>query len=115
MRTIIVLIICLFSFQDRAQTGIQTTTFTVKGNCEECKARIENAADIKGVRLLKWDSDTKVASVTYNGDKISLTQIQEAIAKRGYDAGEVKGNDVAYKKLPKCCRYRDNKCEEPKK
>jgi copper chaperone CopZ len=115
MRTIIVLAICLFSFQFKAQTGIQTTTFTVKGNCEDCKERIENAADIKGVKILKWDSDTKVASVTYNADKISLTQIQEAIAKRGYDAGQVKGNDVAYKKLPKCCQYRDGVCEDSKK
>ena len=30
----------------------------------------------------------------------------------GYDAGNVKGSDKAYRKLPKCCKYRDNKCEE---
>src|SRR5688572_32885230 len=115
MRTIIVLFITFISLQINAQQGVQTTTFTVKGNCEECKERIENAADVKGVKLLQWNPDTKVAKVTYDANKISLTQIQEAIAKRGYDAGPVKGNDVAYKKLPKCCQYRDGVCEDAKK
>ena len=115
MRTIIIILMCLFAFKSQAQQGIKTTTFTVKGNCEECKERIENAADIKGVKLLTWNADTKVASVTYNADKITLDQIQEAIAAKGYDAGNKKGNNLAYNKLPKCCQYRDGKCEEPKR
>lgn len=92
--------------------SVKTTTFVVKGNCNDCKERIENAADIKGVKLLKWDSDSQVATVTYDESKTSLLKIQEAIASAGYDAGEVKGNDKAYWKLPKCCQYRTNKCEK---
>ena len=95
--------------------GVKTTTFTVKGNCEDCKARIENAADIKGVKVLTWNSDSKIATVTYDEKKVSLNAIQSAIAAAGYDAGEQKGNDKAYKKLPKCCQYRDGVCEEPRK
>jgi copper chaperone CopZ len=87
----------------------------VRGNCEECKANIENAADVKGVKILTWDQKTKVATVTFSPDKITLVQIQEAIAKRGYDAGTIKGSDKAYKALPKCCKYRDQACETPKK
>jgi len=115
MRTLTVIILFIFSLHLNAQTGIQTSTFTVKGNCEDCKLRIENAADIKGVKILTWNEDTKVASVTYNADKVSLDKIQNSIAAAGYDAGTKKGDDAAYRKLPKCCQYRDGVCEDPKK
>lgn len=114
MRTLIVLIICLVSLGARAQST-KTATFTVKGNCEDCKERIENAADIKGVKICTWNPDTKVASVTYDTGKTDLRKIQEAIAAKGYDAADVKGNLAAYNKLPQCCKYRDGKCEDPKK
>jgi periplasmic mercuric ion binding protein len=113
MRTIIILILTFAGIIASAQTGVKTSTFIVKGNCEECKVRIENAADIKGVKISKWDPDTKVATVTYDTAKVKLEKIQEAIASRGYDAGDYKGNDKAYSRLPKCCKYRDGKCEEP--
>ena len=115
MRTLLILIISLVSFISKAQQGVKTETISVKGNCEDCKVRIENAADIKGVKICKWDPDTKLASVTYDTSKVSLQKIEEAIAASGYDAGAVKGNEKAYKKLPGCCKYRDGKCEEPKK
>lgn len=115
MRTLIILILSLVTLTSKAQQGVKTETFTVKGNCEDCKARIENAADIKGVKICQWNPDTKIASVTYNADKVSLLQIEEAIAAKGYDAGGIKGNDKAYGKLPGCCKYRDGKCEETKK
>jgi periplasmic mercuric ion binding protein len=99
-----------------AQTkSITTVTLSVKGNCEECKEHIENAADIKGVKICSWNPDTKIATITYNPDKVSLIQISEAIAATGYDAGDVKGNEVAYNKLPTCCKYKNGKCEELKK
>lgn len=117
MRTLFIGIISLFiSLSAFAQdTAIKTATITVKGNCEECKARIENAADIKGVKICQWNPETKVAKITYDTAKVSLLQIEEAIAASGYDAGNVKGNDKSYKKLPGCCKYRDGKCDEPKK
>ena len=91
-----------------------TATFIVKGNCDQCKERIENAADIKGVKICTWDEKKKIASVTYDASKTNLETIQKAIAAAGYDAGDQKGNDAKYKKLPKCCQYRDNKCDEKK-
>ena len=114
MRTFIIIIVSFFSLNLMAQQGIKTETFVVKGNCEDCKERIENAADIKGVKILTWNSDTKVAEVTYNSEKVTLKQIKEAIAAKGYDAGEIAGDNKAYNKLPGCCKYRDGKCEEKK-
>ncbi|MDI1353376.1 MAG: heavy-metal-associated domain-containing protein [bacterium] len=114
MRTLILTAFCLYTISTKAQVGVITETFTVKGNCEQCKDRIENAADLKGVKVLTWSPKTKIATVSYSSDKISLNQIEEAIAAKGHDAGPIHGNDKAYSKLPKCCKYRDAKCEESK-
>lgn len=116
MRTIILFICLLVTLTTNAQDkSVTTATIAVKGNCEECKARIENAADIKGVKLAVWDEVTQAVTVTYKTDKVTLEQIEKAIAASGHDVGAIKGNDVKYKKLPECCKYRDKKCELPKK
>jgi mercuric ion binding protein len=105
----------LISLNTFSQTNtVKTETFAVKGNCEMCQSRIENAADIKGVKICKWDVKKKVATVTYNIEKTSLEQIQKAIAAKGYEAGEVKADEAAYKKLPGCCKYNERDCKEKK-
>jgi mercuric ion binding protein len=116
MKTIFLVLGLLVSFYSYSQKStVKTETFVVKGNCDDCKERIENAADIKGVKISKWDIDKKVISVTYDSKKTSIELIQKAIAAKGYDAGDIKGDDVAYKKLPDCCQYKDHVCEEKKK
>jgi periplasmic mercuric ion binding protein len=113
MKKIFLLLVSMLSLGLSAQDkAVKTVTFNVSGNCEECRERIENAADIKGVKLTKWDAKTHVFKATYDTTKTSVLQIQEAIAAKGHDAGPVKARDAVYKKLPKCCRYRDGKCEE---
>jgi copper chaperone CopZ len=114
MRTIILGIISLcFSLSVAAQDGaVKTVTLAVKGNCEECKKRIENAADIKGVKVSSWDENKQALTVTYRSDKVTLEDIEKAIAASGHDVGNFKGNDANYKKLPECCKYRDKACEK---
>src|SRR4051812_2111599 len=111
MRTLII-ILALFSAMVSFSQTTTTATFVVKGNCGECKTNIENAADIKGVKILNWNEKSKLATVTFDAQKVSLQQIKEAIAAKGYDAGDVSGNERAYQKLPKCCRYRDAACSD---
>ncbi len=98
-----------------AQTTITTSTISVKGNCGDCKERIENAADIKGVKTSNWDKDKKVLSVTFDSKKVTLIQIEEAIAKAGHATAAHKADATAYKKLPTCCQYEHGECKEPKK
>ncbi len=107
MKTLLsaLLLFCL-SLTSRSQ-NIQTISFKVSGNCDECKNRIENAADIKGVKLCVWDKSTQTAKVTYNADKVTPEQIKKAIAVAGHDVEGEKSTDAAYKKLPACCRYRE--------
>ena len=113
MRTFILFISLFIGTLSFGQdNGTKTITINVKGNCEECKARIENAADIKGVKLATWEEKTQMLTVIYNADKVSALKIEQAIAATGHDAGNSKGNDSKYNKLPSCCKYRDKKCEK---
>jgi len=113
MKNIIIIIFALFSVVKlSAQSTVTTATLSVKGNCGECKERIENAADIKGVKICKWDEDTQVATITFDSKKVTLEQIEKAIAKAGHETAHEKANDTAYKGLPDCCKYKQGECKK---
>ena len=116
MKSVIPLFLSLFiCFSIKAQDkSITTATLIVKGNCGECKKRIENAADIKGVKYSAWDEKNQVMTVTYRTDKVTLNEIENAIAAKGHDTQHVPASSDAYGKLPSCCRYRDKKCDTDK-
>ena len=42
-------------------------------------------------------------------------QIKNAVVSKGHDADTLKAQEIIYNKLPACCKYRNNKCELPKK
>ncbi len=89
---------------------IRTSEFPVRGNCGQCKDRIEKSAyRLKGVKDVSWDVDTKIFTVIYDAVKISEGDIREAILKAGHDVGEKLAPDSAYSLLPDCCKYRDRK------
>lgn len=117
MKSLIFLAIGLFlSTHIWAQDkSIITATLSVKGNCEECKKHIENAADLKGVKYSSWDEKRQMLTVTYRADKVALAEIENAIAAGGYDTEHVPASSTAYGKLPVCCRCRDKKCDADKK
>lgn len=112
MKTLFIIITFLLSINLKAQSTVVTTTLSVKGNCEDCKERIENAADIKGVKVCKWNPDTKVALITYDSKKIDLETIEKAIAKAGYETKNHKADSAAYSKLPACCKYNAGACDK---
>jgi copper chaperone CopZ len=112
MKKMFLLVLIVMGLKTKAQ--VVTHPMIVKGNCEECKTRIENAGDIKGVKLLEWNPDTKVAKVVFNSSKTNIETIEKAIAKRGYDTPTQKGDGEAYITQPKCCQYRDNVCTDKK-
>lgn len=54
--------------------------------CGHCKAAVEGAlANEAGVSKATVDLDAGVVNVNYDGAKISLDQIKEAIEDQGYD------------------------------
>lgn len=86
---------------------IDTLSFKVMGLCGMCKDRIENAALIKGVKEAKWDKITKILDLVIDKEKANIEDIHSSIAKAGHDTSLKKGDDKAYAKLPKCCKYRE--------
>jgi hypothetical protein len=115
MKTIIILFIgIIFSLKIQSQTTVTTSTISVKGNCGECKERIENAADIKGVKTSTWNDKTKILTVMFDSKKVRLSQIEESIAKAGHTTANKVADAKSYKKLPTCCKYEQGECKEPK-
>lgn len=98
----------LMSFTAKAQDKkVETSEFKVTGVCGMCKKRIEDAALIKGVKMAEWDAETQAMKVVYQPKKVSLEEIEKAVAGVGHDTEHQTAPDEAYKKLPGCCAYRD--------
>lgn len=70
-----------------------------------CKETIEGSLKAEGISNSDWNKDTKMITVSYDTNKISLDQIQKSIASVGYDNEKYKGDDKAYSNLPECCQY----------
>lgn len=89
-----------------AKDATTKTSFKVWGNCDHCKQRIEKAAaKTDGVKSAIWDEEKKIITVTFVPSKVTVDQIQQNIAKVGYDTEKYKADEDAYKKLPGCCQY----------
>jgi copper chaperone CopZ len=85
----------------------KTIEFQVSGVCKMCKTRIENGALIKGVKKAEYDGEKSLLTVIYRSDKVTEDDIHQAVANIGHDTDKLKATEVAYKKLPDCCAYRD--------
>lgn len=104
----IVLFLAMFAITANAQDSKkQEAEFKVKGVCNDCKMRIENAAYIKGVKFAEWNKETDVIKVIYNPLKVELEQIHQSIADAGHTTDKIEASKEAYKKLPQCCAYED--------
>jgi outer membrane receptor for ferrienterochelin and colicin/copper chaperone CopZ len=92
-----------------AQSNYKDTTvsFKVFGVCVQCEHRIEKALKIKGVQSANWNVNTKMLSVRYLSQTISLDQLHKTVAAAGHDTEKEKASDEVYKALPECCHYRE--------
>jgi periplasmic mercuric ion binding protein len=85
---------------------IKTETIKVSGNCGSCKARIEKAAKTDGVSKADWSDETKLLTVVYDSNKVTIDNIEKKIAAVGHDTPKYKADQKAYDNLPGCCKYR---------
>lgn len=84
---------------------VQIIKIQTSAICEMCEERIENKLNYtKGVVYAELDLDTKVLTVKFKTKMITADQVRQIIADLGYDADDVKKNQEAHAKLPKCCR-----------
>ncbi len=109
MKKIMLFLVLFTSISTIAQVKVNKNasyTFEVKGNCEMCKKRIENAAfTVKGVKNAVWDIAKNELQIIINEQKCSVTDVKKAVAKVGHDTDEVKATDEEYNKLHGCCIY----------
>ncbi len=88
------------------EENMEHAIFIVSGNCEMCKATIEEAAgNLAGVKTAVWDIESKIIHLDYNKEKVNLEEIHKAIAAAGYDTEKVEASQEAYDNLPACCKY----------
>jgi mercuric ion binding protein len=88
---------------------VDTVTFKVHGCCGQCKDRIEEAMDIKGVRFAEWNKETEMLTVSYRTKKLTLEDLHRKVASVGHDTELFKADDKVYSELPDCCQYRGGK------
>ncbi|MBL0069604.1 MAG: TonB-dependent receptor [Chitinophagaceae bacterium] len=98
--------------QKPSSSKSDTTRFTVYGNCEMCKERIEAAAKGKGVKNAFWDIDSKIMTLAYKPSLTNPGKVQQRIAEAGHDTELKKAKDAVYDGLPACCLYRHGTMEE---
>ena len=80
--------------------------FEVKGVCDMCKKRIEEAAIYtKGVKFAEWNKETQKIKVVYKHDKVSEKKIHQNIAKAGHTTDKIEASEETYAQLPACCKY----------
>lgn len=107
MKKIVLLLTIFVSFQLSAQTKkVIDTKIFVNGMCGMCEDRIENALDIKGIKLADWDEDSKMCRIVYRQDLISEEKIHQILADAGHDTKKVKATKEVYDNLHHCCHYK---------
>lgn len=78
----------------------------VYGNCGMCESRIEEAAiELDGVLVADWDQETHMLHLEYDPQKVSVDEVEQAIAAVGHDTENHHAPDDVYEDLPGCCLY----------
>ncbi|MDX2135773.1 MAG: heavy-metal-associated domain-containing protein [Saprospiraceae bacterium] len=97
----------MFAFNCTAQNIANAKTETVKiyGNCGMCEKTIEKAAARKGTVKADWDTDTKMAKITFDSTQATLDDVLKHIAAAGYDSEKFRAPDEVYANLHGCCQY----------
>lgn len=99
------LFVSSFAFSQKPAAKTETVVITTSAECDECKARIEDALNYtKGVKFAELDVPSRKLTVKFKNDVITLDEIKKQLSLLGYNADEVKADPVAYEKLPACCK-----------
>jgi len=104
---VVILLSGITTYAQTTDTKNTIVTFGVAGVCEQCKARIEDAAMGKGVLSAQWDVGSKEIKVIYDSLKTSLEKVKKRIVAAGHDLETAHAADNVYNKLPACCHYRE--------
>ncbi|HRI29729.1 MAG TPA: heavy-metal-associated domain-containing protein [Chitinophagales bacterium] len=91
--------------QTAKSKGSEEVTITTSALCGMCKTRLETAIyNTKGVKAVNLDLDSKALTVKYNPKKVSADKLRTVVSNTGYRADDVPANEIAFNKLPNCCK-----------
>lgn len=106
MKYIFSILVCLFLVGVQAQEKpFITKEIKVRGNCGQCKTRIEKAIQQDGVSYGTWDVQSKVLTLHFNPQKTSVEQVMKKVADAGHDNEYFKAKDSSYDGITACCKY----------
>ena len=75
--------------------------------CGMCTSTVSKALKkVDGVVEVDVDLEKKTARVTYMSERVSVTKLEQAVAKAGYGANDTKADPDAYAKLAGCCKVK---------
>jgi outer membrane receptor protein involved in Fe transport/copper chaperone CopZ len=100
----IILGIFLLSAQFIFAQNLSKSQFTVKGNCEMCKERIETTAKKAGAKEARYSIDSQTLTLETD-THTSTDDILKKVAEAGHDNEKYKATDATYEALPGCCHY----------
>lgn len=85
----------------KAHTMVQVPTII----CENCKNTIEEGlVKTAGILSVQVDLEAKIAHINYNGSVLEQKDVEQAIAKLGYQANDTPADPDAYEALSGCCK-----------
>lgn len=97
------------AFEKRIAQQDSTVSLHVAGVCGMCKARIEKAAAGPGLKNANWDPATKILELQFVSGKFNIERAKQRILDVGHDVDDQRADETAYKNLPACCQYHDEK------
>ncbi|MDZ7359559.1 MAG: heavy-metal-associated domain-containing protein [candidate division KSB1 bacterium] len=116
MQKIMVLILTLSVLLVACQKSEQTATASQADikvptiQCEICAKNVKTALEaLQGVKTASVDLTTKVAQVSFDPGNLTLADLENAIAKAGYDANDTKRDPLAYEDLDACCKLPEDR------
>lgn len=107
MRTLLAMaLVAVMGISANAQNKNAKYDLHVKGNCGQCKERIEKAAySVKGVKMADWNEETQNLHIILNETKNNVAAVEDAIVAVGHDTNEKRADDKVYAALHSCCLY----------
>ncbi len=105
MKNLLLILVIAFVTLSFKQKETKEVIIKTSAECNMCKERIEEKLNYtKGINYVNLEVSTKLLTVKYKTDKITLEKIKEIISNLGYDADDVKANVESLEKLPNCCK-----------
>ncbi len=103
----IILGIFLVSASLISAQNLSKNSFTVKGNCNMCKERIESTARKAGAKTAVYSVDLQTLTIETD-NAVSADEILKEVADAGHDNEKFKASESSYQALPDCCHYERN-------